>query len=363
MKVCFFGSDPENYNRNTSWANALNKTGIKVEYCFDSKSDFFSKQYRLAIRFIKYHKSSDIILVGGFSHTNIPLAYLLGKIFRKPVLFAPLYSRYDTEVFDRKNIKEHSVKARIEKLVDIISVTFCDYLLLDTNQVIKFYHEKFNVPYTKMRRITIGTDEEIFAPTIFGEKKQQKVIYFGNFIPLHGIEYIIKAANILKNRNDIEFVFVGQGQEYNKAINMVENYKLNNIKFIDPVTPEELSEIIDNSTIGLGIFGMSDKAKRHIPNKLFQILAKRIPLITAKSPAVVEYLNSENSVLCSPGNPEEIAESILKLSDNNNFRKEIAYNGWEVYNENFSTSSIGSELKRLFQEINYNRGKTNGKNG
>ncbi|WP_419955146.1 glycosyltransferase [Neobacillus niacini] len=353
MKICFFGSDPLNYNRNVSWKNALEKRGNTVSECFDSNSNFFTKQFKLLFRFFKESKDSDVIIVGGFSHTNVPFAYLIGKIKKIPVVFAPLYSRYDTSVFDRKLYQKNSVKASIEKYIDYISSYLCDYLILDTNEVMKFYHSEFKVPYKKMKRINIGTDENTFS--IKGISKNNdnvfKVLYFGNFIPLHGVEHIVEAADIIRERRDIEFIFVGRGQEYEKILNMVEKKKLLNIKFIDPVSPSKLSEIIGDSSIGLGIFGVTDKAKRHIPNKIFQVLAMEKPLITVDSPAIREYLNENNSILCSPGNPEEIATAIVKLVDNVDLRKKIAGNGEKIYKRFFSTDAIGREFELVLKDI------------
>ncbi len=45
------------------------------------------------------------------------------------------------------------------------------------------------------------------------------VLFWGNYIPLQGIKYIILAAKELEKHSDICFTLIGKGQDYNNIYN------------------------------------------------------------------------------------------------------------------------------------------------
>ena len=62
----------------------------------------------------------------------------------------------------------------------------------------------------------------------------------------------------------------------------------------------------------LGIFGATEKAALVIPNKVFQILSARRPLITRDSPAIRELLGDgvPGATLVPPADPVALAAAI-----------------------------------------------------
>ena len=87
------------------------------------------------------------------------------------------------------------------------------------------------------------------------------VLFTGTFIPLHGIEYIINAAKILEQRGEaIRFVIVGAGQSYQKITAMASELAVSNVQFERPVRYEQLSHLMLQAHLCLGIFGTSAKA-------------------------------------------------------------------------------------------------------
>ena len=108
---------------------------------------------------------------------------------------------------------------------------------------------------------------------------------------------------------------------------------------------------IAKADIGLGIFGDTDKAKRVIPNKAYEIIAMKKPLITGDSSASREFFSDEkNALLCEMANPGAIAESIIKLKEDESLREKIAGNGYTLFKERARPKVIGKEVKKIVEE-------------
>jgi glycosyltransferase involved in cell wall biosynthesis len=137
------------------------------------------------------------------------------------------------------------------------------------------------------------------------------VLFYGQFIPLHGIDTIIRAARILED-NDVRWILIGKGQEEQKISALLAEHPLEKVKWIPWVPYEELIGWIASAQVCLGIFDAGGKASRVIPNKVFQILAAGKPLITRDSPAIRELVSPEDPGVCliPPNDPERLAAAV-----------------------------------------------------
>jgi glycosyltransferase involved in cell wall biosynthesis len=68
--------------------------------------------------------------------------------------------------------------------------------------------------------------------------------------------------------------------------------ELQNVEFIEFLEQKELTQYIHHADICLGIFGETEKAKRVIPNKVYEAMAMKKPVITGNSPAAREFLKN-----------------------------------------------------------------------
>ena len=259
---------------------------------------------------------------------------------RKPVIFDAFVSIYDSTVFDRKNTKERSLKAKYFWFIDWLSCKLADKVILDTNEHIKYFVSEFGLKREKFERIFVGTDGSVFYPREFKKDENKLVIHFhGTNIPLQGVEYILGSAKILESEEDIEFNMIGSSikKEYGN-----QGYK--NINFIENVPYEKLHEYISEADICLGIFGDTKKTQRVIPNKIYECIACKKPIVTADSLAIRELFNEEDLMLVSTANSKEIAQAVLELKKNLELRKKLAQNGYNKIIQNCIPKILGAKL-------------------
>jgi len=347
FSVCYFGAYHPNYSRNLILMKGLRKNKIRVIECHSRKKTPF-KYLDLIFQHRKIKNKYKVMIVGFPGHSIMPLAWLLARLNGKKIIFDVFISLYDSNVFDRQICSPKSLKAKYFYFWDWLSCRLADKLLLDTQAQIDYFVKSFKLPPDKFVRIFVGSDEEFFFPQKKEKENNTFLVHFhGHLIPLHGIEYILKAAKILEKEN-IEFRIIERGQLHQKAHSLAQEFDLKNIRFLKPVPYYCLKEYINQGDVGLGIFGLTPKANRVIPNKIFEILACGKPLITAETSAAKELLSDKiNCLFCRAGDEKDLAQKILQLKNNHQLREKIAQNGYQLFLDKLTPEKLGQELKEV----------------
>jgi glycosyltransferase involved in cell wall biosynthesis len=299
-------------------------------------------------------KGVDAILVGWPAWRAVYPAKLLSKLLGKPLIVDAFISLYDTEVFDRKRVREGSIEALRLYLKDKVLCELADHVLLDTKEHIKYFSETFHVPRKKFSAIYVGSDDDYFYPREEVENKVFLVTFHGSFIPLHGIEHIIRAMKLLEAHDDIRCEILGSGQTYGYVSQLARTLRLRNVIFHRKFLKyEELPNFIARADVCLGIFGVTPKAKRVVPTKVYDVLAMKKPLITGDTPAIREVgiVDRRHALLVEPGNPRALADAILELKDDERLRRRIAEGGYALFKEKFTPKAIGKRLKEVIEEV------------
>ena len=83
MKVCYFGSYDKECARNRIITKGLKQNGVEVVECNDRHS-FLQKYLSLAKKYFSLD-GFDAVMVGEFGQTDVPTAWILTKITKKPL--------------------------------------------------------------------------------------------------------------------------------------------------------------------------------------------------------------------------------------------------------------------------------------
>ncbi len=349
--VLYFGVYDPSYARNWVLINGLRKNGIKVLELRRKPSRF--TPVKLFFDFIKLSlkEKFDVVVVGFPGQEVMFMARLLA--WNKPVVFDAFTSHYGGYILDRKKWEINSFRSWYFRFLDRLSCKLADIVLLDTNAHIDFFVNEFNLPKKKLKRIWIGANDEIFKPIENIEKKDSlfRVIFFGTYVPLQGAEYIVRAAKLLESQKDIVFYFIGKGQDKVKSISLAEELGLKNIEFMGMMKLEDLRIEIAKSDIVLGLFGNTPKTPLVIPNKVYEAVAMKKPVITADTPAIRELFNDEDLFLVEPANPNSLADGIIKLKNDPNLRANLSQSGYQKFVRFSSSKVLGGELVKIIREI------------
>ncbi len=156
------------------------------------------------------------------------------------------------------------------------------------------------------------------------KKKPYKLLYVGNFYPEKGIEYFIKAINLLENKEDYVVYFIGQG--FTKEIKrLIADLKLDNIKELGRMSLKEVFDFYKKTDVVVTP-SVWDKQ----PKTAFEPMAFGTPVIATDVGSVSSYVkDKETGILVKPGSAKEIAKAIELLTKDNELRKRLVKNAYK----------------------------------
>jgi glycosyltransferase involved in cell wall biosynthesis len=289
----------------------------------------------------------DLIFVGFFGYL---LIYFVSLFSKRPIIFDAFISTFDTLSGDRKVIGPKSLLGRLAFGLDRTATHLASKIILDTPLHADFFVETFNISPEKVYTLPVGCNEDLFypQPQINKDNSFSNILFYSSYMPLHGVETVVKAAKLLQSES-IEFRLIGEGPCYKDVQQLVKTLKIKNIDFVDPVPLIEIPSEIAAADICLGgHFGLSSKAGRVIPGKIYQILAMARPLIGGDTPANRALLtHGESAHLSTPGDPEELANSIMILHNDPLYRDRLAAKGRSLFEKKCSEAIIKDRLLDL----------------
>jgi glycosyltransferase involved in cell wall biosynthesis len=258
---------------------------------------------------------SDLIVVGYPGIIDVLLAAAIGRLRGIPVVWDVFLSLYDTIVEDRGLLARTSVAARILHALESSALRRADLVFMDTAAHARRLETLFLLRPGSCGAVWVGVEAEYFAPAspraAAEAGRPLRVLFYGQFIPLHGIPTIVEAARLLAGES-VDWILVGRGQEAPRIRQMLLEQPLPRVQWIEWVEYSRLQQLIGEADICLGIFGTSAKAASVIPNKVFQILAAGRPLITRDSAAIRELVQPTPGWvdLVPPGCPAALADRV-----------------------------------------------------
>jgi glycosyltransferase involved in cell wall biosynthesis len=347
LTVAHVGHFDPCYSRNRIMAKALRRAGATV---FDASysGKYLQRTPRLLRDVVK--KRADLVLVGFPGHADVAVARL-GALRHggRPVVFDAFVSLYETEQdrWERRGL----VNARAHRfaLEDRLACRLATRVVLDTDTHVTFFAEQFGVSRRRLRRVWVGADDDVMRPGPPPAAGPFRVFVYASFIPLHGLEHVVRAAHVLERRNEeVRIDIVGSGVTARATEQLAADLGTTTVSFLGRRPYEALPSLMAGSHLCLGIFGTSPKARRVIPNKVFDALATARPVLTADTPAAREVLvDGENSCLCAPGDAEALADAITELKHDDALRLRIAQRGHQLFRERFSIAALSRDVTAL----------------
>lgn len=344
MKVCWFGIYKKDYSRNQILIDGSQQSGIQVIECNISSKESF-KYLKLIIKILKLRNQYDILFCAFPINYNV----IIAKLFQKKIIVADaFFPLFDAYVNDRRSSSKFSFKSIVYYILDKINLELADFVITDTEQ-----HKKYWLNLNsgiKIEAVPVGAYSKEFFPINIAKNSDDFIVTFhGSYIPLQGIDKIVEAAEILKDNINIKFRFIGNGQLF-KNINKIIESKALDIEIIPWLTAQELNVKLNESDVILGIFGDTEKTDRVIPNKVFQGVAVKKPVITKDTLAVREIFN-ESELYLIDSSPEAIAKAIVNLYEDSNLRNDFSLSCFKKYNDVLTESKIGLILDKIFRSL------------
>ncbi len=311
----------------------------------------------LIVRYLKA-PDHDAVVVGYMGHLDVLILWLFARLRGKPIVWDAFLSLYDTVVQDRRMISPGNPAAWALRAWEWLACRAADRVVLDTAAHARLFRELYGLAEARTAAVFVGAELDVFAGAWPPEPRAHSpsrsddeitVLFYGQFIPLHGIATIVAAAQDASDL-PIHWVVIGQGQEEARVRSLIEAGPQARLEWLPWVPYEELTAWIARTDICLGVFGTSAKASRVIPNKVFQILAAGKPLVTRDSPAIRELLPDDmpGVYLVEPGNPLALLAAIQTFRKQRDDLAGLRLHGGAT--SRFALSALGKDWLQILQE-------------
>ena len=336
------------YPRNSYLLQAFQRS-FNVTAVVDASRSYPARFARLAPRLLAQRGSKQVFFAGFYGH---PLVLYLRRLTGSPILFDPYISTYDTLCFDRQAYRPTSLAGRLVLALDRQSAAQADYLLMDTVANVDYYQRVVGVPRQKMTVVYAGCDETVFAPHPEISEDGQTVLFFGAFLPLQGVDVIVRAAALLKDRPGIRFRILGSGFGEQSTRQLAAQLGATNLEFMPYVPPAELPALISRSMLCLGgHFGDRDKARRYIAGKTFQCLAMGKPTLVGDNPANRELLtHGQDAWMVKMNDPAALAEAVCTLAGDAALRARLGRAARQTFLERSSLAVVSEQLRMWVEQ-------------
>jgi glycosyltransferase involved in cell wall biosynthesis len=154
------------------------------------------------------------------------------------------------------------------------------------------------------------------------------VAYCGNLGRVHEFETILEAATLLAREDEVRFVFVGHGAQWQSVQQAAARRRLNNVVFMPHQPRPRLAEALSAADVHLCVLRPEFEGLVH-PSKLYGIMASGRPTIfvgDADGESSSILANANAGITVAPGAAKELATAVMKLRDDAGLRSRLGFN-------------------------------------
>jgi len=193
-------------------------------------------------------------------------------------------------------------------------------------------------------------------PKEFGNKKRFRVVHFGVMYHNLGYDITVEAAKILQEKlkaSEIEFLVMGSGTSLEPMKQLISAYALEDYFTVTGwMDYHEALSIMRSCDIGLILFQPGKNNFLRIPNRLYEYCSAGVPFIGSNFEGLKRSIvNREQlGILIDPTSPEELANAIYEVYQNNEQLDKMKKIASEAYENQFNWESEIPKLIEKYQE-------------
>ncbi|OYD17600.1 hypothetical protein CH333_00285 [candidate division WOR-3 bacterium JGI_Cruoil_03_44_89] len=218
-----------------------------------------------------------------------------------------------------------------------------------TEGIVDALKNKKQVFKDKVLFLPNGVDSELFKPLPTNKQLAMNLqiqgkkifIYAGLHGYAQGLETLIQSARILKQRDDIFFLLVGDGPEKINLKCIAQKQCLKNIAFLPPCPFYDMPKLFSMSMASIVLLRKIDLFKGAVPSKVFSALSCSVPVIYSGEGECARIIRETNStIVVEPENAEALAKAVRDLADDTELAHNLGKLGRELVERKYSWTMI-----------------------
>ncbi len=204
-------------------------------------------------------------------------------------------------------------------------------------------------------------DIDVFSPDVNSSDVREKygwsdklvLLHFGAMGKANGLDFVIDAAERLKDNPDVHFVLVGDGSQKKMLVNRVEELRLKNIDIIDSKPKAELARFVAACDISMVVFANYPVLENNSANKFFDSLSAGKPVLLNYSGWQREILEDNNAGFgCDLFNLDQFVEKVFYFNSHRDQLKQMGQNARRIAVDKFDREKLASLALSLLEQQN-----------
>ncbi len=291
----------------------------------------------------------------------LPFYYFARKIKRYDGTPSVLnYQDFHPQELTDVGVMRNRLMIRVMEHVERESYKNADYITVLSEGGVEYVVKRGGDP-TKIRHIYNGVFLSDFEGYLgrrdfkegLGLEDKFLVSYAGILSPFQGVDNILDGAKRLGGCEDIVFYVVGDGMLRGHLERRVGCEGISNLELLPLQPREEYFNIINSSDIS--IVSLDNRMRAPcLPGKLINLMAVKQPVIAmvpegSETACVIRKAGC--GVVVGPGDIGGLADAVLKLRDDVEFREELGENGRRFLEENMNLEKNVGIYEGIFEDL------------
>jgi glycosyltransferase involved in cell wall biosynthesis len=204
-----------------------------------------------------------------------------------------------------------------------------------------------SLPEEKVFTIANGADLEFWNPPPGQSELRARyklhnrfvVLYIGAHGISHALERVLDSAIELKDAlPEVQFLFVGEGAEKEKLVQIASQRKLTNVTFIEPVSKVEVRDFYALADVCLVPLRNIPLFETFVPSKMFEMMAMARPIVGSVRGEAAHILRQSGAALViDPEDSAALTRALLHIYHlNDDARREMGSRGREFVAKYYS---------------------------
>lgn len=279
-----------------------------------------------------------------------PLKALVGK---SPIIFDAMMSPAIALAEENQYGLSGRFAARILTPVEGSILRNAAFVLTDTEAHVDALSECHRLSPERLAAVPVGAVESAPLARHPGASPRLRVLFYGSFLPLHGVPLILDAARELLDL-PLDFDFIGASRQAEAQIQNALgkggdlHYR---IRRWVPFESLIQSEIPTSDLCLGGPFGNTPQARRVVTGKTSQALAQGVPTVVGAAEFFPGFVDQENCLIARQGQALTLVRALLWALENRERLPSIGAAGRRLYEEKLSLAVVADLLANILRKF------------
>jgi len=281
-----------------------------------------------------------------FAHSPTSVALFAHKLCGLPFSFSA--HAKDIYTSDQRQLQEKIALAKFVVTCTEYNRRFLQELAVDRSSIHRVYH---------------GIDAGLFSGPSESRKPSPpyRILSIARLVEKKGLPTVFHALrNLLDQGYELRYTLIGDGEERRSTLKQISSLGLEASCTWLGTQPHHrvIDEYRKADLFVLGCEVASNGDRDGIPNVFLESMAMGVPVLATRVSAIPELVeDGRTGLLVDPGEPEAMAQSMVKLLCDAELRHRIIDSAGQRVREEFDNRKLIQKLAEVFEEAGLRRGE------